>query len=455
MRATAIVYKAKSKAGGIKSLALSVYFKQPDLGMKDYEILSRASAFLLSVDPPELQKGAGPYGHLEANERNRKLKMHQMEHGYTPAGGPERELKDLGWLEFAPREARPTVHCVCSSHVLAPFLWKDYYPQNWLNKVKQEHCVYSLEVIDAENPGVALGKVALNPYPIHHPEGRDVALIHLKQEEENLKILKNLGVDVLYLRDLDDIYEKHDEVTFEGYVVAEPNRADSQDFDRKPGSSEEEDTRIFYPYKETGRLSFHARDRFFAETPEPLPEGLCGGPVLAKDGSVCGIVEGIVDKGHQNKEIAGSAAFMPNYMMTPFVEFAERLMLQRILPKSLFQRAVTAKTTNSLGGGIFKKDESGRYQPSAGTEYEEAFDRAVENLKSNHSPEEVQAILKTIERERKEVLDIMDKEGGDLEEVAARVRRRTMHIRETIHAEYRQRKTDDEVIEGEIVSDKS
>ena len=145
---------------------------------------------------------------------------------------------------------------------------------------------------------------------------------------------------------------------------------------------------------------------------------------------------------------------MPNYMMTPFIEFAERMMLQRILPKGLFQRAVTAKTTNSLGGGIFKKDESGRYQPGAGTEYEEAFDRAVENLKTNHDPEEVQAILKTIERERKEVLEILDKEGGDLEEVAARVRRRTMQIREMIHAEYRQGKTSEDIIEGEIVNDK-
>jgi hypothetical protein len=144
MRLTAALFK-KSKANttsrsAVKSLALSVYFKQPDFGMKDYEILSRASAFLLAVDPPDPQVKDGPYGHLEKNERDRKYKMHKQDHQYTPAGGPEgREIKDLGWLEFAPKEVRPTVHCVCSSHVLAPFLWKDYYPQDWLSKVKQEH----------------------------------------------------------------------------------------------------------------------------------------------------------------------------------------------------------------------------------------------------------------------------------------------------------------------------
>ena len=35
----------------------------------------------------------------------------------------------------------------------------------------------------------ALAKFALNPYPIHHPEGRDIALIHLKQEEEGTLIV--------------------------------------------------------------------------------------------------------------------------------------------------------------------------------------------------------------------------------------------------------------------------
>lgn len=107
--------------------------------MKDYEVLSRASAFLVAVDPPGPESSSKAFGHLEKNERDRKIKLHRQEHKYTPAGGPERELKDLGWLEFAPREVRPSVHCVCSSHVLAPFLWKDYYPQDWLGKVKQEH----------------------------------------------------------------------------------------------------------------------------------------------------------------------------------------------------------------------------------------------------------------------------------------------------------------------------
>jgi hypothetical protein len=170
---------------------------------------------------------------------------------------------------------------------------------------------------------------------------------------------------------------------------------------------------------------------------------------------VCGIVEGIVSKDHSNKDIAGSAAFMPNYVMTPFLDFAERFMLQKILPKSLFQRAVTAKTTGHLGGGIFQKDAQGRYQPVGGSMgYEEAFDRAVDQLKKNHTPEEVEAILNTIQRERKEVMDIMNEEGGDLDEIAQRVRERTLQTREMIHEEFRKEmaeKKDDSVVEAEVV----
>lgn len=320
---------------------------------------------------------------------------------------------------------------------------------------------YSLEVVDSENPGEPLGKFALNPYPIHHPEGKDIAFIHLNREEASLKLMQDLGVEILYLRDLDEIYKKGDEVTFDGYVVAEENTADREKFaeaiNNKKGNVEE-DIRKFYPYQATGSLAFHTRDRFFAKTPEPLPEGLCGGPVLDKTGAVCGIVEGIVPKNHSNPEIAGSAAFMPNYIMTPFIDFAERFMLQRILPKGLFQKAVTAKTTNTLGGGIFQKDKDGQYQPGNHAAWEEAFDRAVDQLKQNHSDEEVEAILNTIQRERREVLEIMDKEGGDLDEVAERVRSRTIQIREMIHEEYRlgqsQQDAKDSVVEAEVIDDR-
>jgi len=315
---------------------------------------------------------------------------------------------------------------------------------------------YSVEVYDTESPELLLGNFALNPYPIHHPEGRDIAFVHLQQEEESLRIMRQLGVKIHNIRDLDSIYNKGDEVAFDGYVVTEQNKADHDDItlsftdkvDLEDSSTESEDTRVFLSYQEKGRLAFHTQDRFFAKTEKPLPEGMCGGPVLDEDGLVCGIIEGIVDKNHANKDIAGSAAFMPNYMIAPFIDYAERFMLQRILPKSLFQKAVTAKTTNSLGGGMAQGNQPSGNQQGSASAWEEAFDRAVDQLKKNHTKEEVDAILNTIQEERNEVLDILDKEGGDLEEVAQRVRRKTIEIREMIHEEYRQRQRTDGIGSG-------
>jgi hypothetical protein len=419
-----------------KSLALSVYFKQPDFGMKDYEILSRATAYLLGVDPPAPSVPQGPYSHLEVSGQLRSTKKFQREKNYTPASGSDRNIMDLSWLEFAPREVRPNVHVVCSSHVVAPFLWKDYYPQGWLNHVRPEHCAYAVEVYDAtvadssrvgDSPAKPLAKIALDSHPFHHPEGRDLALLHLKEEASSLQVLASLGVDVLHLRSPDKLYQKGETMMFDGFVVSEQNSADG---DLQPERSDSnEDLRVFYPYEQSGTLSFHTEDRFFASTKEPLPEGLCGAPVLDADGDLCGTVEGIVPVTHKNKLLAGSAAFMPSHVMKQFIDFVERGLLEQMMPPDLFQMVVTAKKTNSIGGGVFKPDGKGGHEDS---NWEEAYDIALENLRKRYSPQEVEAILQTVERERDEVLEIMDKEGGDMDEIMERVRLKTLQMREMI-----------------------
>merc|ERR1719253_57342 len=225
------------------TLALSVHFRHPDLGMKDYEILSRATAFLLQVDPPDLSENNEPkhpltatadaattatkshnakgyvkksaFPHLQENMDLRKKLLREQEYKYDPAGGPARPAHQLNWLEFCPANFRPRVHVVASSHVVSPWLWPKYYGQDWLKVVTQEHVRYSLELWgrpsgeDGHDSGgekeighdgklkgnyQPMAKFALNPYPIHHPNDMDVAVIHLKQEDEVLKQLVKLGV---------------------------------------------------------------------------------------------------------------------------------------------------------------------------------------------------------------------------------------------------------------------
>ena len=438
MRLTAVL---RAKQRSLKSLALSVHFKQPALGMKNYEILSRATAYLLAVDAKDAEVQDGPYGHLEAAERKREQREYKNLFGRSQPTGPGRNLMEMGWLEFVPREYRPNVHVVCSSHVVAPYLWKDYYPQEWLSQVRREHCTYSLEVYDPEKPQEPQAKLELKSDPYHHPEGRDLALLHFREEKESLKLLKSLGVDILYLRSNDKRFEKDEEVEFDGFVVTERNPADSENFDEQQPQEQrptddsnddsDDDNRIFHPHKETGKLAFHADDRFLATTANPLSEGMCGCPVLDKDGDCCGTVEGIVPLGNPNKQIAGCAAFMPSHVMHLFIEYVERHMLEAMMPKDLFDMVVTAKKTNSIGGGVFKKDpESGKM--TGETNWQEEYDRALEKMKERYTPQEYEAIMNTVQRERDEVLEIFDREGGDMADIIKRVRTKTMEMKAMI-----------------------
>lgn len=408
--------------------------------MKDYEILSRATAFLVGVDPPPPPTPEGPYGHLEASEQRRKDRRYRRQHPYSAAAGPGRDIMDLSWLEFVPKEVRPQTHIVSSSHVLSPFLWTDYYPQDWLTQVRQEHCTYAVEVFDPAAPQAPLAKLPLNPEPFHHPEGRDIALIHFQEEESSLKILKGLGVEILYLRDPDKLYQKGEDLIFDGFVVDEPDLVNGQ----QPNKAKEpvdEDTRIFCPHVEPGKLTFHTEDRFFASTPKPLQEGLCGAPVLDTDGDLCGTVEGIVPVDHKNKNLAGSAAFIPSFVMAAFIDYVERGLLEHIMPKDLFQMVVMAKKTNSIGGGVFRPGADGSMEE---TDWEQAYDMAIANLKKRYSTEEVDAIMNTIQREREEVMEIFEKEGGDMDEIMERVRLKTMQIREMVRDQYQKQKMEEE-----------
>jgi hypothetical protein len=201
--------------------------------------------------------------------------------------------------------------------------------------------------------------------------------------------MKKFGAEILHLRDPEKLFQKGETMHFEGFLVHDPQTDEASD--DKSNSPVEEDTRIFEPYQETGTLSFHTNDRFFASTPVPLPEGLCGAPALDADGELCGIVEGIVPKDHQDQKIAGSAAFMPSFVMATFVDYVERFMVEQMMPKDIFQSVVRAKATNNLGGGVFKLGNDGT--PDGDGSWEEAYERQVEQLKKKYSKEEVDAIL--------------------------------------------------------------
>ena len=136
------------------ALSISAWFCVPEQGMKEFEILSRASAFLLKRKSPSF-----------------KSKMHVL----------------------------------TASHVVAPWRFPKYYPQEWLQFVNEKNTHYTVEV--RHDDGVFLTQACLAPFTFIHPT-RDLAVLHLETEDDDLEVFQNTGfsgLDLhLYEKDLED-----------------------------------------------------------------------------------------------------------------------------------------------------------------------------------------------------------------------------------------------------------
>ena len=435
------------------ALALSVHFKQKDLGMKKFEILSRGTAFFLSVDPPdpitsEESSGQGSndnnYKHLKGRKRrmqNLENKTDAIDRGFlkTRAKGlKNRELKDLGWLEFCPVEYRPAVHVVAAAHVLSPFRYLDTYyseQKSWLQTVKQENCAYSLDVFDMSSQNVeSIAKFALNPYPIHHPE-MDLGLIHLKDETQALQQLESLGIESLRLRDSEkNPYHPNEKMFFQGFEVATPDGtdkgnvlADNCDFlddDEFPDEKEkevEEDSRIFLPYSIEGSLIYASQERLLAKTETPLPDGLCGGPTIDKNGMIAGVVEGIVPLSHEDIRVAGAAAFIPSGIVQSFVDMAEMRILEAIVPEELFMRVQKFKSGSEENQREIPVKDSSQGSKSAEVELDHEIAQIFNKLKETLPPEKVEEIKNQSQIESSQAIEMLQR--GDVDDIMEALKR--------------------------------
>ena len=422
--------KSLLSAKSLSSCALSVHFYHPRLGMKSHEILSRATAFLVGVDPPDDKEEAtaSPLETmLKTSKKRRDEMLLRQNYNAEPASGPPRDVQELGWLEFVPKRHRPIAHVIASSHVVSPWKWKHFYPQDWLTQIEQKHVTYSLDVYNNNNDTLPVAKFACHSSPIHHPdESIDVAILHLKQEETALKHLHQLGIPLFQFNSSNHTYQKNDTVFFEGYQVMEDETNQQQE--EKKNESQDDD-RVFVPFTEEGNLIFASPTRFLAKTQRPLPEGLCGGPVFLNknhhNNQVCGVVEGIVPVDHEDQRMAGAASFLPSPLIADFIEYAEHEILKKVVPETLYDKIVDLKTGKGLSGKSTVSDDDG-------TNMDESLKELLKEIQTTYPKEQSDAILSTLARERQEVWDTLQRKGGDMDEVIAQVRTKTRKRQEEI-----------------------
>ena len=164
------------RGGKRAAVSVSSWFCIPEQGMKDFEILSRASGFLVP----------------------------------------------------AQAQYRKQFHIVTCSHSISPWRWPKYYPMDWLQHVNEKHTYYTLEV--RHDDGSFATQLELQPTSFHH-KNRDVAALHLENEKDGVKLLENLGYDPLSWNF--EFLHPQDELYFSGHELVGQIHEDGTD-ERKP-----------------------------------------------------------------------------------------------------------------------------------------------------------------------------------------------------------------------------
>lgn len=246
--------------------------------MKDMEILNRASAFLVKARCPQFSKN----------------------HKY---------------------------HVVTSSHVISPWKWPKYYPDEWIQHINEKHTHYTVEL--RHDDGVFVSQFELLPKSFHHLS-KDLAVLHLENEDNVAHIINEFGKfshEILPV-ELESVSSK-DNLEFHGHEVINVNG--SPNFDN-------EDNRIPIPKIVDGSLSFLTKQQIFAKTNSILNDGMCGGPVTVnriinsiKKPFICGVIDGIVPTSHDQVQLRGHASFIGKDDIHKFIDSVEDGSIQPLM----------------------------------------------------------------------------------------------------------------------------
>ena len=119
---------------------------------------------------------------------------------------------------------------------MSPWKWPRYYPEEWLQFVTEEHLHYTLEIRD--DTGVFISQVGVNPVTYHHAN-KDLAVLHLADEQENLSLLEDIGyehIDLLAPRKSKDLAVQGVLLDFYGHNVSGGNKSEGHSNFQSPSA---------------------------------------------------------------------------------------------------------------------------------------------------------------------------------------------------------------------------
>lgn len=90
---------------------------------------------------------------------------------------------------------------------MAPWRFPKYYPDEWLRHVNESHTFYTVEIRHTD--GMFLCVLDLDAAAYHH-KSRDMAILHLENEQESMDTLKNFEFQPLTLANANDELQAND-----------------------------------------------------------------------------------------------------------------------------------------------------------------------------------------------------------------------------------------------------
>ncbi|CAM9386081.1 unnamed protein product [Discosporangium mesarthrocarpum] len=251
--------------------SLGVFFRVPEQGMKEYNILARATI--------------------------------------TPV------LHSKGWerLRF-----------LAPAHTVSPWAFKKVYPKPWLSFVDETHVKYFMEIRDPKD-GAVLASYRLTG-PVQHPT-RDLAALRLAHEKDALEDVRKRRFPFHPSKLRDRPLQTGEEVRVVGYEVVEPPPsgpavvAGDHSFCEDPN---------MLMVDTNGGLTARTPRQAFLWTDTPLNPGMCGSAILDESLECCGCVEGVVppkpvgeDLSEAYRLIEGNACFIESPDIARFLEDEE------------------------------------------------------------------------------------------------------------------------------------
>lgn len=195
-----------------------------------------------------------------------------------------------------------------SAHVVQPYLWRNYYPQEWMNFVEQKHTKVTLEIRSPKSASADFhAQFELDCNRIRAHPFRDCAALALTASDEKRYLSGDKKSRLSPVSLSPHSLTPAVRVAAAGHTIV-AGEADGDDDASIVGHRAQR----FDVFSGCSFVS-SSKHQAFLRTPEVLGEGMCGGGLFGEggDSATChGIIEGIVPLNSPATHLSGCCAYV-------------------------------------------------------------------------------------------------------------------------------------------------